>query len=228
MRTGVRGRSAGSASRHGAFTLIELLVVIGIIAVLTSILMPALAKSRQAAERVKCMVNLRSFGLSIQMYMDDHDEVLPHVQPFHDSTIPPRENDPTMFDVLEAYFDVSPPYVDESGKMVTYDPFLCPSDKDESEEDGVGHTTGLSYEYWAGGVMVLAELFYLVPANRVAPVATDFYRRSPLFPVMGDAKDDWHDGPGEFNQNALYFGDWHVDWLRLDPENVDLDLEPPG
>ncbi len=64
-------------ARHNAFTLVELLVVIGIIAILISLLMPAMRKARDAAKRISCASNLRQVYLGFQMYRNANNGYIP-------------------------------------------------------------------------------------------------------------------------------------------------------
>ena len=64
-------------SRHGGFTLIELLVVIAIIAILMAVLMPALSKVREMANRSACSSNVRQHVLGLTMYADENNSKLP-------------------------------------------------------------------------------------------------------------------------------------------------------
>ena len=62
---------------QNGFTLIELLVVIAIIAILAAMLLPALAATKQKAQSVKCLNNLKQWGLAFRMYTDENGDKVP-------------------------------------------------------------------------------------------------------------------------------------------------------
>src|SRR6187431_616888 len=68
---------AGASRRQTAFTLVELLVVIGIIGLLVSILLPALNRARESANRVKCMSNMKQLMTAALLFANEHKGSLP-------------------------------------------------------------------------------------------------------------------------------------------------------
>src|SRR2546425_13219466 len=76
IRLSARG-DRGGPPQHEGFTLIELLVVIAIIAILASLLLPALSRTKSKAQGIKCVNNLKQFALAWRMYNGDHNDLVP-------------------------------------------------------------------------------------------------------------------------------------------------------
>jgi prepilin-type N-terminal cleavage/methylation domain-containing protein/prepilin-type processing-associated H-X9-DG protein len=105
------------------FTLIEILVSIGIVTLLAAIAIPSLGIARARADSAKCISHLRSLGVSLNLYLSDHEMTMPDIEAARPSK---TDEVPVLDNTIDAYVD---------NKAV----FTCPAGRSLAEKSGTSY-----------------------------------------------------------------------------------------
>jgi prepilin-type N-terminal cleavage/methylation domain-containing protein len=196
MRSTMRVTRVRSSCSFSGFTLVELLVVIGIISVLISVLLPALARARESANRVVCMSNFRQVGIAVVMYVNENKGYTPP------GSTPSYENPSTalMFNGygwvprLNRYIKSTiPSYLERKGA------FFCPMD----------NLTPVGPDFW----------FLQIPAMSSYKVIPEFFWQSKgtnfVWEGVSSGSSDFFSYPIRLGKPGRSQGAWQLGgWAR--------------
>jgi prepilin-type N-terminal cleavage/methylation domain-containing protein len=223
-----------SAVENLAFTLIELLVVIAIIAILASLLLPALSRAKEKAQITQCISNFRQIGVGIKMYVNDNRDTYPlfGTGPWANPPTPDLKvymlgiggNDPAPGYDFMAPATNRPLYPYVRGPNV----FDCPADRGQEEDDTFGgginanwkptnyETLGCSYCYnaitWGNATRVPVDDDYLLSGKK------ESYVKHPARMIL------MHEPPAFWYANYYH---WHYARGRttITPNELSADTE---
>ena len=141
-----------SRRRPRAFTLLELLVVIAIIAILASMILPALANARERARRIVCMKNIKQLPTVFFGYADDNEDVFPAAAARSGTTKPVKEDwiywnttDANIRDADRRKVENSPIAKDLEGALTNM--MRCPGDRDALKRESNPRPGQLPYVF---------------------------------------------------------------------------------
>jgi prepilin-type N-terminal cleavage/methylation domain-containing protein len=223
-------------ARARGFTLIELLVVIAIIAILAALLLPALAKAKEKAQRIACISNMRQVGLSLALYTDSYDNKVPSAVTYG-SVAGDRSTAPNTVQYTDEYGGV-PKALNVANPRV----FWCPSDHNNVLTNAPPRDTDYtSYRYrfviWDNTCLypgLKTSDFFRPVAQIVYHENTDnHYKRltlsyTPNQPTLDAVYADFHAAAWKvlFRQNQPG-NDYDPNWFTYGPGGV-LNVDTPN
>ncbi|NLX05593.1 MAG: DUF1559 domain-containing protein [Phycisphaerae bacterium] len=140
-KTGRTSQAFSRGGRTGGFTLIELLVVVAIIAVLVSILLPAMQAVRETAKMTICSSQLRQYGVAFRAYADANSDYFPTTGGLADGTFNPQYKTDNWIYLLTPYLGGdSSGWAYYSTKPGTI--WVCPADTKTPRWTGGGSRSG--------------------------------------------------------------------------------------
>jgi prepilin-type N-terminal cleavage/methylation domain-containing protein/prepilin-type processing-associated H-X9-DG protein len=189
-----------------AFTLIELLVVIAIIAILASMLLPALSKANEKARRTSCLNNLRQISILMQLYTDDNNDVFPahRNNGLNDSAV--RPNNWWGMIIMNKNVNLARVPANSNTNL-----FHCPSLKGRRKDLGVtwdwqfdAHKVGYGYNAFFLGLHPYGT--QTVPVRGRSIVSNPWFKRSSVKrPAMNLAIGDTMPKPDGFWSSSLWW-----------------------
>lgn len=207
-------RGSHRSPRKGGFTLVEMLVVIGVISLLMSLVLPAMASFKAQAKSTNCLSNLRQLHAAFETSRQARKDLFPFAAP-----LPVAPGQAALVPGLPETMQAIVPAASEA--------WMCPSDTTEDSEQ-----IGASYVYVPGAFMLFEPPLMPPPqppmteaANRqrVARLITERFSNGYLrgVPILADSG-DYHAGGNRQPRNAVF-----MDGSARIIKPTDGDIEPP-
>jgi len=225
-----------------AFTLIELLVVIAIIAILASLLLPALSRAKLQAQQTQCLNNLRELQTGWLMYVHDQNDALP-LNAQEKATYSDNASTTNSWVVGDASQSADLSFI-ERGTIYSYvgspGVYHCPADRSTVTGTNTLRTRSYSLDYYLNGAIDPSYAGFL-PANALVGIATRYAgipRPSSVLAFLDeheltiedgvyllyrDPDQTWQNAPSDRHNRGLNlsFADGHCErWKWRAPKNI--------